>query len=101
MLKSSRPDDYYRNAITVGWPKDAFGRPEHIEGGYYKAVVFKDGGHTQAAEELVRFLVGDGGLAQYLTKAAMASCRRRGGCSISLSGSTPATPIGFGLPCRP
>ncbi len=68
MLKFSRPDDYYRNAITIGWPKDAFGRPEHIEGGYFKAGVFKDGGHTQAAEELVRFLVGDGGLVQYLTE---------------------------------
>ncbi len=65
-LKHERPDDYYRNAITINWPKDTFGQPEHIHGTYTQAVVFKDGGHTAAAEELVRFLVGDGWLAQYV-----------------------------------
>jgi multiple sugar transport system substrate-binding protein len=68
-LKHERPDDYYRNAITIGWPKDAFGRTEHIDGVYFQAVVFKDGQNTAAAKELVRFLVGDGWLAQYLMSA--------------------------------
>jgi multiple sugar transport system substrate-binding protein len=67
-LKASRPDDY-SNTITIAWPKDTFGRPEHIEGEYAQAVVFKDGGHTAAAEEFVRFLVADGGLVRYLTEA--------------------------------
>jgi multiple sugar transport system substrate-binding protein len=66
-LRPARPEDYYRNAITIGWPKDAFGRPEHIDGGYYQAVVFKDGGHTAAAREFVCFLIEDGWLATYLT----------------------------------
>jgi multiple sugar transport system substrate-binding protein len=65
-LKHERPDDYYRNAITIGWPKDAFGRTEHIDGTYFQAVVFKDGQHTVAAKELVRFLVQEGWLTQYL-----------------------------------
>jgi multiple sugar transport system substrate-binding protein len=68
-LKDERPDDYYRNAITIDWPKDTFGRPERIAGTYTQAVVFKDGGHTAAAEEFVRFLVGDGWLAQYVMSA--------------------------------
>ena len=68
-LKHEHPDAYYRNAITIGWPKDVFGRPERIAGGYYQAVVFKDGGHAAAAEDLVRFLVRDGWLAQYLMSA--------------------------------
>jgi multiple sugar transport system substrate-binding protein len=68
-LKASRPTDYYKNSITIGWPSDAFGRPERLDGSYYPAVVFKDGGHTAAALALVRFLVWDGGLARYLTSA--------------------------------
>jgi multiple sugar transport system substrate-binding protein len=68
-LKATRPDDYYRNAITIDWPKDAFGRPEHVDGNYYQAAVFKDGGHTEAAKQLVHFLVADGWLETYLTRA--------------------------------
>ena len=81
-LRATRPDDYYRNAITIGWPKDAFGRPEHIDDGDYRsgadgrplaimtrssaAVVFKAGGHVAAAKEFVHFLVGEGWLAHWL-----------------------------------
>ena len=36
-LRATRPDDYYRNAITIGWPKDAFGQPERIDAGDYQA----------------------------------------------------------------
>jgi multiple sugar transport system substrate-binding protein len=68
-LRTSRPDDYYKNAVTIEWPSDAFGRPEHIYGGYLQAVVFREGGHTAAAKELVRFLVQHGGLARYLMEA--------------------------------
>ena len=67
-LKESRSDDYYRNAITIEWPSDAFGRPEHINTTLFRAVVFKDAGHMAAAKELVRFLA-EGGLARYLTEA--------------------------------
>src|SRR3954452_3791824 len=68
-LKTARPNDYYENAVTIDWPSDVFGRPEHIYGGYLQAVVFRDGGHTAAAKEFVRFLVQHGGLARYLTEA--------------------------------
>jgi multiple sugar transport system substrate-binding protein len=67
-LKESRPEDYYRNAATIDWPSDAYGRPEHIMSTLLQAVVFKDGGHAEAAKELVRFLT-EGGLARYLTEA--------------------------------
>ena len=26
-LRATRPEDYYRNAITIDWPSDAYGRP--------------------------------------------------------------------------
>jgi multiple sugar transport system substrate-binding protein len=65
----ARPDDYYRNAITVDWPKDTFGQPEHVDGQYYLAMLFKGGGHTEAAKQLVHFLVADGWLETYLTRA--------------------------------
>jgi multiple sugar transport system substrate-binding protein len=67
-LKEARPDDYGRNAITIGWPHDAYGGTEHIIGINWWAVVFKDGGNTRAALQLVRFLAG-GGLERYLTDA--------------------------------
>jgi multiple sugar transport system substrate-binding protein len=67
-LKEARPDDYYRNALTIGWPHDVYGRAEHISGNLWWAVLFKDGGHTAAALQLVQFLV-EGGLARYLTDA--------------------------------
>jgi multiple sugar transport system substrate-binding protein len=67
-LKEARPDDYARNAITIGWPHDAYGGTEHILGNNQWAVVFKDGGNTAGALQLVQFLAG-GGLELYLTDA--------------------------------
>jgi multiple sugar transport system substrate-binding protein len=67
-LKEARPEDYDRNAITIGWPHDAYGGTEHITGENVWAVVFKDGGNTAGALQLVEFLVG-GGLERYLTDA--------------------------------
>jgi multiple sugar transport system substrate-binding protein len=67
-LKESRPDDYYRNAATIDWPSDTFGRPGHVSGTPLRAVVFKGGGHTEATKQFVRFLA-EGGLARYLAEA--------------------------------
>ncbi len=33
MLREERPDDYYRNAATIEWPRNTFGGPLVITGG--------------------------------------------------------------------
>jgi multiple sugar transport system substrate-binding protein len=65
-LKGDRPDDYYENAATIDWPAGAYGQPLLIETFGNRAAVFKDGEHVAAAQEFVRFLVGEGWLAHYL-----------------------------------
>ncbi len=65
-LRTERPEDYYKNAVTIEWPDGADGRPLAIETGVYSATAFKAGGHVPLAKEFVRFLVEDGWLAHYL-----------------------------------
>jgi multiple sugar transport system substrate-binding protein len=65
-LKRERPDDYYKNAVTVDWPDGAHGQPLVIETFVNRAAVFRGGGHLAIAKEFVRFLVGEGWLAHYL-----------------------------------
>jgi multiple sugar transport system substrate-binding protein len=65
-LKRERPDDYYENTATIEWPLGPDGEAFPIRGGFYGAVVFKDGRNVEAAKEFVRFLVAEGGLAHYL-----------------------------------
>jgi multiple sugar transport system substrate-binding protein len=65
-LKTTRPEDYYKNAVTVDWPDGANGQPLVIETFVNRAAVFKAGGHVATAKEFVRFLVGEGWLAHYL-----------------------------------
>src|SRR5262245_50791763 len=67
-LKEARPNDYLHTAITIDWPNDVWGRPIHVFGRSVYAVVFKDGGHADAASQFVRFLA-EGGLARFLTDA--------------------------------
>jgi multiple sugar transport system substrate-binding protein len=50
-LKRERPEDYYDNAVTVDWPKSAYGQPLPIETSVSRAVVFKDGGLWIGVEE--------------------------------------------------
>jgi multiple sugar transport system substrate-binding protein len=68
-LKRERPDDYYRNAATIDWPAAVNGEPLALHGYVARAVVFKDGGHTAAAEDFVRFLAEGGWLAHWLSFA--------------------------------
>jgi multiple sugar transport system substrate-binding protein len=65
-LKTTRPEDYYHNAVTIDWPNGAYGQPLIIYGAYNRAFVFRDGGHVAAATEFVRFLVDEGWLAHWL-----------------------------------
>jgi multiple sugar transport system substrate-binding protein len=68
-LKATRPEDYYDNAVTINWPKGAYGQPLGIETFVNRATVFKDGGNVDSAKTFVRFLVGEGWLAHYLNFA--------------------------------
>jgi multiple sugar transport system substrate-binding protein len=66
-LKTSRPDDYYRNVASIDWPTDdAYGQPLAIEGGIVRAAVFNNERNVGVAKDFVRFLVEDGWLAHYL-----------------------------------
>jgi multiple sugar transport system substrate-binding protein len=65
-LKRERPEDYYKNSATIEWPLGPDGEAFPIEGFFHAAAVFKNGGHTTAAKEFVRFLVAEGWLGHYL-----------------------------------
>ena len=68
-LKRERPDDYYKNAVTIDWPEGANGQPLVIVGFLHRAVVFEAGGNQALAEDFVRFLAEEGWLAHWLTFA--------------------------------
>jgi multiple sugar transport system substrate-binding protein len=68
-LRALSPDDYYKNAVTIDWPKDANGEPVVILGVIHLAVVFKAGGNPALAADFVRFLAEEGWLAHWLTFA--------------------------------
>jgi multiple sugar transport system substrate-binding protein len=65
-LRTARPDDYYRNAATIDWPRAANGEALVIEGRVDRAVVFEDGGHGATAKQFARFLA-EWGLAHWAT----------------------------------
>jgi multiple sugar transport system substrate-binding protein len=65
-LKADRPDDYYKNTVTLAWPNNANGQPLAIRTGYVEGAIFKNGGHVPVAKEFVRFLIGEGWLAHWL-----------------------------------
>jgi multiple sugar transport system substrate-binding protein len=62
-LKAHRPEDYYKNTVTIEWPDGADGQPLVIWTSFYSAAVFKAGGHVSLAKEFVRFLVRESWLA--------------------------------------
>jgi multiple sugar transport system substrate-binding protein len=65
-LRTARPDDYYKNAATIDWPRAANGEPLVLEGRVDRAVVFTNGGQGATAKQFVRFLA-DQGLAYWVT----------------------------------
>jgi multiple sugar transport system substrate-binding protein len=65
-LRTARPDDYYKNAVTIDWPNGANGQPLVIDGGVVQAVVFKAGRNPALARDFVRFLAEEGWLAHWL-----------------------------------
>ena len=64
-LRTERPDDYRRNAVTIDWPRAANGEPLVLDGYLARAVVFKEGGHA-ASRGGVRPFPRRGGLARPL-----------------------------------
>ena len=66
-LKRERPDDYYRNAVTIDWPDGANGQPlAHRWHSSSAPSVFKAGGNPALASDFVRFLAEEGWLAHWL-----------------------------------
>jgi multiple sugar transport system substrate-binding protein len=61
-LKRDRPNDYYKNVATIGWPLSMSGEPFPIVGFVFPAVVFKDGHHVATSEAFVHFLLAEGWL---------------------------------------
>jgi multiple sugar transport system substrate-binding protein len=69
-LKITRPDDYYRYAVSLAWPAlGRDGRPLLLLGDISQAAAFEEGGHAGLALEFVRFLFAQGGLVRYLDEA--------------------------------
>jgi UDP-N-acetyl-D-glucosamine/UDP-N-acetyl-D-galactosamine dehydrogenase len=65
-LKPERPEDYYKNTVTMAWPDGVDGHPLAIHTDSFAATLFKAGGRVPLAKEFVRFLVAEGWLAHYL-----------------------------------
>ncbi len=65
-LRTTRPEDYYANAVTLEWPSGAYGQPLAIEAGADEGVLFRGSGHEILAEEFVHFLIEEGWLAHWL-----------------------------------
>jgi multiple sugar transport system substrate-binding protein len=65
-LRADRPEDYYKNAITIEWPSGAYGQPLAIRSQFSMLMIFKAGVHVTTAEEFARFLVEEGWLAHWL-----------------------------------
>ncbi len=65
-LKDERPEDYYKNVVTIEWPVGAEGQLLVIQTFANRAAVFEDGGHVATAKEFVHFLAGEGWLGHYL-----------------------------------
>jgi multiple sugar transport system substrate-binding protein len=68
-LRVISPDDYRLNAATIDWPNSGNGQPLVLLGFLQLGVVIKAGRNTAIAKDFVRFLVGDGWLAHWLTFA--------------------------------
>ena len=67
MLRQDRPDDYYRNAATIDWPRDTFGEPLVITTGGAAACRVQRR-RQQRHGQRVRALPGGGRLARALSR---------------------------------
>jgi multiple sugar transport system substrate-binding protein len=68
-LKRERPQDYDKNAATIGWPNAANGEALVLHGSIARAVIFAEAGHAATATQFARFLAEGGWLAHWLSFA--------------------------------
>lgn len=97
-LKATRPEDYYDNAVTIDWPKGAYGQPLVIETVLDRAAVFRDGEHRPRRSSCVSWSARAGSRTTS-TSPRSGRCRRCRSCLRRRSGSTRATPTGCARPC--
>ena len=65
-VKNTRPDDYYKNMVTIEWPDKPDGRPIEYTTSIKTAVIFKQAQHKAAAKDFMRFLLQPDNLGPYL-----------------------------------
>ena len=65
-VKNTRPDDYYKNMVTIEWPDKPDGRPIEYTTSIKTAVIFKQAQHKAAAKNFMRFLLQPDNLGPYL-----------------------------------
>jgi multiple sugar transport system substrate-binding protein len=65
-LRADRPDDYYKNTVTIQWPNGSGGKPPAIENSVYPVLVFKDAQHATAAKEFLGFMLSEGRLGGFI-----------------------------------
>ena len=65
-LRTSRPDDYYKNAATIEWPNGADGQPLVIDGDIRRPWFSRPAGIPRSPSDFVRFLAEEGWLAHWL-----------------------------------
>jgi multiple sugar transport system substrate-binding protein len=65
-LRADRPDDYYKNTVTIQWPNGPGGKPPAIENSVYAVLVFKDARNAPTAKEFLGFLLSEGRLGGFI-----------------------------------
>jgi multiple sugar transport system substrate-binding protein len=65
-LRDDRPDDYYKNIVTIGWPNGASGKLYSIETSIFRAVIPKNAANVGNAKEFLVFLLSEGRLGGFI-----------------------------------
>jgi multiple sugar transport system substrate-binding protein len=65
-VRNTKPDDYFKNMITIEWPDKSDGRPIEYTTSIKTAVIFRQAQHKPAAKEFMRYLLRPENLGPYL-----------------------------------
>lgn len=65
-VKNTRPDDYYKNMVTIEWPDKPDGRPIEYTTSIKTAVIFRQAQHKAAAKDFMRYFLQPDNLGPYL-----------------------------------
>ena len=99
MLKATRPDDYYENAVTIDWPDGVYGQPLAIETSINCAMFSRTGATSTQPRNSYASWSARAGSPTISTSRATACCRRCRSCFRRHSGWTRATRTGCAPPC--